>query len=241
MEVVQARMSRRAVLTGSMVAAAGFMTSRLVADVPSAYAAPTRPRSRAGGLLGYTAVPLSKGDEIVVPKGYSARAFVPWGTPILGEPAGVLPGTPRRPGFTGPGGNTAAQQAQQMGMHHDGMHFFPFGKQPRGSKDKRASDRGVLVVNHEYTDEAYLHTGRVQSGYTDRRAGQLDREMVRKSQAAHGVSVVEVRRTAAGQWRCVAGLNRRITRPTPMAFSARPRATGCVRTSADPGQDPRGT
>ena len=44
--------------------------------------------------------------------------------------------------------NTAAEQAVQMGMHHDGIHFFPLD----GS-----STRGLLAMNHEYTDDGLLH------------------------------------------------------------------------------------
>jgi secreted PhoX family phosphatase len=248
-EVVQARLSRRSVLTGSMLAAAGFMTSRLVADVPSAYAAPAAPADPSR-LLGYTAVPLSTKDEIVVPRGYTARPFVPWGTPILRDLPAFSPGTPGAPGFTGRGGNTAAQQAQQLGMHHDGMHFFAIG----GAK-KRGRQRGLLVINHEYTDESYLHTGEYQRrpdpkdatktiSYAAGERANWTAEMVRKSQAAHGVSVVEVRRSSrTGQWEAVrSGRNRRITATTRMAFSGPAAGHRLLRTSADPrGETPLGT
>jgi len=68
-------------------------------------------------------------------------------------------------------------------MHHDGMHFFPL---PYGS---RASDRGLLAMNHEYTDHGLL--------FRDGSAG-WSADKVLKSQAAHGVSVIEIRRMWAG-------------------------------------------
>jgi secreted PhoX family phosphatase len=44
--------------------------------------------------------------------------------------------------------------------------------------------------------------------------------MVRKSQAAHGVSVVEIAEVSHGQWAVVRSeLNRRITANTPMTIS----------------------
>jgi secreted PhoX family phosphatase len=253
-EVVHARLSRRSVFTGGMLAAAGFLTSRLVADAPAAYAASARAQAApagAAGLLGYEPVPLGFGDEIVVPRGYTARPFVPWGTPILGEFPAFVPGTPGAPGREDSStGNTAAEQAQQMGMHHDGMHFFPLGR------PGRARQRGLLVVNHEYTDEAFLHTGAVQPdrqdpndpskkvGWTVAERPNWTAEMVRKSQAAHGVSVIEVRKSSAsGQWELVrAGRNRRITATTPMAFGGPAAGHRLLRTSADPrGESPLGT
>src|SRR3990170_3874946 len=157
-----------------MAVAAGFLTSGLAEPAVAASAV-----ARKQALLGFTPIPLGYGDEVVVPDGYRARPFIPWGTPILGS----------YPPFV-PGGNTAAEQAEQVGMHHDGMHFFASGG---------GSDRGLLVVNHEYTDEGYLHTGAQpappKTAWTP--------EMVAKSQAAHGVSVIEVKQESLGQWAVV--------------------------------------
>ena len=77
------------------------------------------------------------------------------------------------PAFRDDAGNSAAEQALQMGMHHDGIHYFPLD----------GSRRGLLVMNHEYADDGLLHPG----GMADWSA-----EKVRKSQAAHGVSVTEI-------------------------------------------------
>ena len=90
-------------------------------------------------------------------------------------------------------------------MHHDGMHFFPL---PRGSN---SSTHGLLVVNHEYTDDGLLHTDGMKTWTADK---------VRKSQAAHGVSVIEIEQEN-GVWRVVAPSRyaRRITAFTPIALS----------------------
>ncbi len=66
-------------------------------------------------------------------------------------------------------------------MHHDGMHYFPL---PVGTTN---SFNGLIAVNHEYTDDGLLHVG----GMVPWTA-----EKVAKSQAAHGVSVVEVQQAA---------------------------------------------
>jgi secreted PhoX family phosphatase len=220
-DIVERRSSRRSVLAGGMAVAAGFLTTNLTGGAPAA--AQGRPgRAQAAGLLGYDPVPLGYGDEVVVPAGYTARAFIPWGTPILGS----------YPDFV-PGGNSADEQEQQVGMHHDGMHFFALHRGRRGNQ------HGLMVVNHEYTDENYLHTGTS----TTPDVADWTAEMVRKSQAAHGVSVVEVEQGEPGEWSVLRGrLNRRITANTAMSFAGPAAGHELVRTSRDPqGLTPVGT
>jgi len=138
-------------------------------------------------------------DRITVPAGYTANVFVAWGDPIMPG------GTP----FVGNASETAAQQLKQFGAHNDGMHFFPFA----GTGGVPVSDRGVLCVNNEYTHEEILFTdGQVGAGYTIAKT--------RKSQAAHGVSIVEARRVA-GKWSVVKSspYGRRITANTKMRVS----------------------
>ena len=228
-DVLEARLSRRSVLRGGMLAAAGFMTTRLYADTPAAYAAPKAPATTGSGLLGFSPVPLSYSDEVVVPAGYRSAPFIPWGTPLQPDGPAFRPGTPPLVAD----GNTAAEQEQQVGMHHDGMHYFPYG---RGGD---ASRRGLLVVNHEYTDEGYLHTATPTR--PDRTA--YTAEMVRKSQAAHGASVLEIREDRRGSWKVMPSkLNRRITANTPMIFSGPAAASPLLDTGrpAD-GSNPVGT
>jgi secreted PhoX family phosphatase len=241
-EVVNSRLSRRNVLAGGMAVAAGFLTTGIARAAPATTPATTPTtippqtagqngskgaKGPKGPLLGYAGITLSADDEVHVPAGYTARAFIPWGTPILGD----------YPAFE-PGRNTAAEQEQQIGMHHDGMHYFPLQRGRGGSR------HGLLVVNHEYTDEGYLHTG---AQYTEEEAeaalATWSEEMVRKSQAAVGVSVVEVEIGAFDEWQVVrSGLNRRITANTPMSFSGPAAGHPLVRTDTDPtGVRPLGT
>ena len=117
--------------------------------------------------------------------------FIPWGTPLLGAYPAFRPGSP-----TGvPGGNTAAEQAQQVGMHHDGMHYFPL------HAGRSGSERGLLVINHEYTDEIYLHTGTVRRPATRRRTPP---RWCASRRTPTGVSVVGDRAVAGrGEWTLV--------------------------------------
>jgi len=90
-----------------------------------------------GPLIGFKSVPVSEKDMVLVPEGYEAMAIAAWG-----EPVGV-PGN--MPAFRWDASNSAADQAVQMGMHHDGIHYYPID----GS-----GTHGLLVMNHEYTDDA---------------------------------------------------------------------------------------
>ena len=215
-EVVGRRLSRRSVLTGSAATAVAFLTPGLL-GTGTAQAAPrgaaAGPRNGPRALLGYEAVPLGYGDEVVVPRGYTATPFLAWGTPLF-------PGLDTR---FDPATMSADEQARRVGMHHDGMHFFPLGGR---------SDRGLLVVNHEYTDEVLLHTGDPRGT----RPATLTAQQREKSQNAHGVTVAEVQRGADGTWSVVvpSRYNRRVTAQTPMVLTGPAAGSDLLRTAADP-------
>ena len=77
--LIEARLSRRGVLTGGMAAVAGYFATSLLG--PSAALAATgqgRSTAQATRLLGFDPVPLGYGDEVVVPRGYTAMPFLAW-------------------------------------------------------------------------------------------------------------------------------------------------------------------
>jgi secreted PhoX family phosphatase len=96
--------------------------------------------------IGFASVPASAADRVTVPEGYTATPFMPWGEPI--GIAGAMPA------FRDDAGNTAAEQALQMGMHHDGVHYFALD----------GSRRGLLVMNHEYADDGCFHSAAWRTG-----------------------------------------------------------------------------
>jgi secreted PhoX family phosphatase len=229
--IVERRLSRRGVLIGGLATTAAFLGAAALGKAPVAQALPGKgngnlPAGTGAGLLGFTAIPPGTGDDVAVPAGYSATPFLPWGTPILGT----------FPAFR-PGANSAVDQEQQIGMHHDGMHFFPYGS------GRSADTRGLLAINHEYTDEKLLHTGTEDSTAPRPTRVAITLEQVRKSQAAHGVSIVEVERAESGAWTLrSSSKNRRITANTPMEFAGPATGHRLLRTSADPqGTSPVGT
>ncbi|HVF06507.1 MAG TPA: PhoX family phosphatase [Frankiaceae bacterium] len=192
--MIDARVSRRSLLRGSMAAAAvGFFSGGALGARPAAAAVGQRPGAPRQ-LLGFSEVPTSAADTFVVPPGYEYEVLIPWGTPL----------SPTGPAWRKDGSNTAAEQERQVGMHHDGLHFFPLGDGPERNR------RGLLVVNHEYVDQVLLNPDG---------AATMTPDKVAKALAAHGVTVVEVR-LAGGRWRHVESrYNRRITGTTPVAFS----------------------
>ena len=172
----------------------------------------TVPRSgSAGPLLGFPGIPAHTEDALRVPVGYMAQVLYAWGDPVSAGPA-----------FRPDAGNSAEEQALQAGMHHDGLHFFPF----RDGAGGWVGDAGLLVVNHEYTDDGLLHPDGMAS---------WNAEKVRKSQAAHGVSVIEVRRRG-NRWEVVrpSRYARRITAASPMRLSGPASGDALLKTAADP-------
>jgi hypothetical protein len=198
--------ARRRLLQGGLGAATGGLLAPL-----SGVATLTACASVFGAgspLLGFKSVPVSTADTVAVPDGYAVQVIAQWG-----EPAG-LPG--ENPAFRWDASNTAAEQAAQMGMHHDGIHYFA----------QEGSTRGLLAMNHEYIDEGLLFA----DGFAD-----WSREKVRKAQAAHGVSVIEVRQKD-GRWEMVrpSPWARRITAGTPCSFSGPAAGHALLQTQADP-------
>jgi secreted PhoX family phosphatase len=205
-ELSRRQFVRGGVSAGALAAAGGLSLGGLVQTVQAMPASTlTLPIGFANVPASTRALNLSLGgaatavvDKITVPVGYTAKLLVAWGDPIM---AG---GT----AFVGNASETAAQQARQYGMHTDGMHFFPL----QGTGGAALSDRGILCANNEYTHEEIL--------FPDGQAAGYNIAKTRKSQAAHGVSILEVRRVA-GNWQVVKNspYGRRITANTPALIS----------------------
>ncbi len=222
-EVMEAHVKRRGFLMGGLAAiSTGIFGSALTGRAALAQS------TAASGLLGFAPVPVSMNDEVVVPEGYSVQVLGAWGEPITGD----------MPAFTG--ANTGAEQGMQIGMHHDGMHFFPID----GS-----SEDGLLVVNHEYIEPRFLHSGKWagmplgESEVVYGPDGKRDDDEVLKEMNAHGVSIYRTARQPDGTWSVVRDpRNRRVTALTPMEISGPVRGADLVKTKYSPeGAATRGT
>ena len=186
--VLQARLSRRGLLRGGVgsvgTVVLGGMGLTACGGGDDAMAAPAAP---AAPLLGFTAVAKSLADTVIVPAGYTASIIYALGDPL----------TASTPAYKNDGTDTDFDN--RAGDHHDGMEWF--GLDANSKPSTSAVDRGLLAVNHEATtDETrssfFLHADGGTSTLP-RPASEVDKET-----AIHGVSVVEVKKTA-GKWATV--------------------------------------
>ena len=206
--------------TAALATMGGFHFEALAATEFSYTPSP----SPANGGISFTGVPPNLAntffDGIKVPDGYSARILISWGDAL---------------GKTGPMANshwdpsTALTEARALtvfGSHNDGMHLFPF---PVTAAGGISNDRGLLVANHEYVDPGLLLN--TTSYATD----PITLDMVAAQLAAHGVSVVEIRKTG-GEFKVQrpSAFARRITGATPMKVSGPAAGHPMMQTAADP-------
>ena len=125
-----------------------------------------------------------------VADGYCADVLLRWGDKLF----------PDSPEFN-PLKQGATAQLKQFGYNNDYIAFIPLDA---------AGQRGLLCVNHEYTNEEIMFPGIARQDlicFKDMTAELVDIEM-----AAHGVSIVEIARDN-GQWRPIldSRYNRRIS------------------------------
>jgi secreted PhoX family phosphatase len=221
-QVLEARLSRRSMLSGSAtVAAAASLggVGALLTAVPAeatgnghgyGYGYGRKPKlgfksiAPAAHPVGTANVVGDAFDKVRVPEGYTAKVLVAWGDPISKGPA-----------FKQDASNTWQEQEKQWGMHNDGMVYFPL----------LGSSHGLLVQNHEYTDDVLL--------FPDGTAN-WDAAKTKKSLAAHGVGIIEVRQRR-GQWEVVrpSFFARRITGYTPINIAGPAAGDPRLMTSAD--------
>ena len=212
-DVLARRINRRGLVSGAAASAALVLTASGIRDASAQDAEGTPVPSSA---LGFDAIEASTEDELTVAAGYTAVPFLRWGDPI----------TTDAPEFD-PENQTADAQAQQFGYNCDWIEFLPL---PEGSE---ASDRGLLVVNHEYTNpemmfpgyltenpEAVAATPQVGVDIPEFLANPTE-EIVAVEMEAHGLSIVEIARGDDGTWAVVLDSehNRRITATTEMEIT----------------------
>ncbi|MDX2218785.1 MAG: PhoX family phosphatase [Burkholderiales bacterium] len=198
--VLNARLSRRTLLKGSFgLAASSFMGTGLMAcaDVNTVETPKTLQ-------LNFGAVAKGTADTVVVPQGYTARVLFRLGDPM----------TLTTPAYANDGTDPGASYANRAGDHHDGMHYF--GLSAAGAYAPNASDRGLLVMNHEAITPAFLHV----NGPTIVGGVRTVNDEVIKELNVHGVSVIEVNKSNNSYiYSQGSSFNRRITTNTDMILS----------------------
>jgi uncharacterized protein len=210
-DVINARYGRRDVLRGMLGVSA---TTALFGS--SALMAPNE--ATAGEAQSrYKFEELTAGNDEThhVAEGYDAQVLLRWGDPVLAD----------APDFNVMN-QTAAAQLTQFGYNNDYVGFVPLNE---------ARTRGLLCVNHEYTNEEVMFPGlgrQDKAGFEGMTAELIDIEM-----AAHGGTVVEIAQDDAGNWAVVQDgkMNRRVTPlNTAMVLSGPAAGHKRMKTNDDP-------
>ncbi|WP_018043460.1 PhoX family phosphatase [Methylobacterium sp. 88A] len=213
-DVVAARFDRRDLLRGllGVGAIAAVVTPRALAAGPAAAAQ--------GQATPFPFMEIEAGSDAHhhVAEGHDADILIRWGDPVL----------PGAPAFD-PLNQSAAAQARQFGYNNDFVGYFPMP----GAADPAA--HGLLVVNHEYTNEELMFPGLGRQDIKTVAFKGMNRDLVDIEMAAHGGSVIEVKRND-GKWAVVPGSRyaRRITVETPMALSGPAAGSDRLKTTDDP-------
>ena len=210
-DVINARYGRRDILRGMLgvtATTALFGTSAMVAP---------RQASAATADSRYVFDELAWGNDEThhVADGYDANVLLRWGDPITAD----------APEFDVMN-QTAAAQLKQFGYNNDYVGFVPLNDE---------GSRGLLCVNHEYTNEEVMFPGvgrQDRAQFSGMTPALIDIEM-----AAHGGSVVEIAKDDAGVWQVVRDgkMNRRITPlTTEMAIAGPAAGSDRMKTTEDP-------
>lgn len=144
--------------------------------------------------------------------GYDANILIRWGDPIFD---GVAEFDPMN--------QTAEGQLQRFGYNNDYVGFVEL-----------EPGRGILCVNHEYTNEEVMFPG---LGRQDRDGFQgMTEELVNIEMAAHGGSILEIAKNGDGVWEVVldSQYNRRIHAGTSMTIDGPAAGHARMQTGADP-------
>ena len=232
-DIIDARMSRRSMFRATFGTAGGAVLGAMSLSAcggsdsaPALVAPPATPPAAAAPTainLGFTAVAKSTADTVTIASGYTARPIYALGDPL----------TATTPAYKNDG--TDNDFENRAGDHHDGMEYF--GLSAAGAPDYAGNDRGLLVMNHEALTDQFLHAAGVTA--RPRPAAESDKEV-----PAHGVSIVEVRKNASGQflYEQASAFNRRITPLTAMEIKGAARGNALMQTKFSPmGMACRGT
>lgn len=218
-DILEQRISRRSLITKTASGAAALaLASSLVGcnDDDDNNSTPTtivkKPEK-------FTFNPVAKNlnDIVTVPAGYEANVLYALGDPL----------TQTIPDWDDNNVPSGVSFTARSGDCHDGMSYF--GLNSNSSKyDAKASNRGLLVMNHEYINQTFLHP----KGATKVNGRRPEDEVIREVNA-HGVSVIELKKDATTQKVEIvksSPFNRRITASTVMDFAGTVAGSDLVKT-----------
>jgi uncharacterized protein len=217
-DIINRRFSRRSFMAGSLAVAA-------ISTTVSPLAILTADDARANGISSFDFKEIEAGvDETHhVAEGYDANILLRWGDKLFAD----------SPDFD-PMNQTAASQEKLFGYNNDYIGFIPLDGNP---------DHGLLVVNHEYTNAEIMFpkfTSIVKETKNGKEVekvqlGEYTKELVDIEMAAHGGTIIEIRKVD-GKWQPVLDgkYNRRVTAKTEMQLSGPVAGHERVKTPSDP-------
>ncbi|MEJ6390769.1 PhoX family protein [Gymnodinialimonas ulvae] len=206
-DVVNRRYGRREVMRGALAVTA---TTALFGST-----ALSTGRARAeSGADRFVFDELSWGNDEThhIAEGYDANVLIRWGDPIFPDVADFDPMN-----------QSAEDQLQRFGYNNDYVGFVEL-----------EPGRGVLCVNHEYTNEEVMFPGLGRQDRADFEG--MTAEIVDIEMAAHGGSIFEIARNGDGVWQVVldSPYNRRIHPGTEMRIDGPAAGHARMQTGADP-------
>ncbi|MCU4418033.1 PhoX family protein [Acinetobacter bereziniae] len=230
-DILEQRISRRSLITktASGAAALALASSLTGCNDDDDNHSNTDSSVKKPEKLSFTPVTKNLNDIVTVPAGYEATVLYALGDPLtqnLAEwddnnvPSGVS--------FTARSGDC-----------HDGMSYFGLNSST-AKYDAKASNSGLLVMNHEYINQTFLHP----KGATRVNGRRPEDEVIREMNA-HGVSIIELKKDATSQKVDIvksSPFNRRITASTVMDFAGIVAGSDLIKTKYSPSaKQTRGT
>lgn len=218
-DIINERVGRRGVMRGMLACTAlsALVTPAVMLAAGGDAAAAPKPHTE--GKRSFTFEEIAHGADEThhVAPGYDAKVLIRWGDPVV----------PGAPAFD-PLKQTAAAQATQFGYNNDYVGFAPL---PRGSS---SADHGLLCINHEYTDEEVMFPG-LNGEQQKANFARMTKELVDIEIAAHGGSVIEIRKVN-GAWTYDPNSrhNRRITGETECRITGPAAGHALMKTAAEP-------
>ncbi|MDO7377447.1 PhoX family protein [Acinetobacter baumannii] len=171
--------------------------------------------------LTFTPVAKNLNDIVSVPEGYEANVIY-----ALGD--SINPDIDEWDDNKIPSGPSFLLRS---GDCHDGMHFFGLNTST-DEFDGNVSAEGLLVMNHEYINQTFLHP----KGPTKVDGRRPEDEVIRETNA-HGVSIVHTKKDPITQKVVIdksSVFNRRITASTEMDFAGAAAGSGLLATRFSP-------
>jgi secreted PhoX family phosphatase len=211
-DMINARFSRRGFIKGALAVTAISATVGPIALLSATHAR----AAGSGSAFSFTEVEAGVDETHHVAEGYDADVLLRWGDPLF----------PDAPEFD-PKAQSAEKQRRQFGYNNDYVGYVPID----GS-----SEHGLLVVNHEYTNDHLMFPGIVTIVDGKPKVAPADKERVAIEMAAHGTTIVEIRKTN-GKWAVVkdSPYNRRTTADTEIEITGPAAGHERLKTSADAG------